>query len=70
MKKKVYAGVRSRGKAEALVEKFGDRVVPLEIDYTLPGTIKGRRPDRHRQWEIVVSNAGILDSEPMCWPTT
>jgi len=57
--KKVYAGVRSRGKAEALVEKFGDRVVPLEIDYTLPGTIKDAARTA-TDVEIVVSNAGIL----------
>ena len=30
---KVYAGVRSLDKAEALVAEFGEKVVPIEIDY-------------------------------------
>ncbi|MAV84808.1 MAG: short-chain dehydrogenase, partial [Puniceicoccaceae bacterium] len=33
---KVYAGVRTLGKAEALVAEFGEKVVPVEIDYDKP----------------------------------
>ena len=32
---KVYAGVRTLDKADALVAQFGEKVVPVDIDYDL-----------------------------------
>ena len=56
---KVYAGVRSLNKAEALVEEFGEKVVPIEIEYENPASIMeaaGSADDV----QVVVSNAGVL----------
>ena len=36
---KVYAGVRTLDKADALVAQFGEKVVPVDIDYDKPEDI-------------------------------
>ena len=43
---KVYAGVRSLNKAEALVAEFGEKIVPIKIDYENPASIKVSRKGR------------------------
>ena len=56
---KVYAGVRTLDKADALVAQFGEKVVPVDIDYDKPASIKAAAKtagDAH----VVVSNAGVL----------
>jgi NAD(P)-dependent dehydrogenase (short-subunit alcohol dehydrogenase family) len=56
---KVYAGVRSQNKAEALVEEFGEKVVPIEIEYENPASIKAAAESAD-DVQVVVSNAGVL----------
>ena len=56
---KVYAGVRSLDKAETLVAEFGEKVVPIVIDYERPVTIKAAA-ESAGDVQVVVSNAGIL----------
>ena len=56
---KVYAGVRSLDKAEALVAEFGEKVVPIEIDYENPASIKAAAKIAD-DVQVVVSNAGVL----------
>ncbi len=56
---KVYAGVRSLNKAEALVAEFGEKVVPIEIDYDKPASIKAAA-EIADDVQVVVSNAGVL----------
>lgn len=56
---KVYAGVRTLDKADELVAQFGEKVVPVDIDYDKPASIKAAAKtagDAH----VVVSNAGVL----------
>ena len=56
---KVYAGVRSLNKAEALVAEFSEKVVPIEIDYENPASIKVAA-EIADDVQVVVSNAGVL----------
>ena len=56
---KVYSGVRSLNKAEALVAEFGEKVVPIEIDYGNPASIKAAAKSAS-DVQVVVSNAGVL----------
>ncbi len=56
---KVYAGVRSVEKAQPLVGEFGDKVVPLVIDYGDPASISAAAGEVG-DVQVVVSNAGIL----------
>ncbi len=57
--KKIYAGVRSLEKADALVEAHGEKIVPIEIDYEKPETIEAAAKVAS-DVEVVVSNAGVL----------
>lgn len=57
--KKIYAGVRSPDKADILVDQYGDKIVPVKIDYNDPGSFAKAANDI-KDVEIVVSNAGIL----------
>lgn len=57
--KKIYAGVRSIDKADALVAEHGDKIVPIEIDYEKPETIQAAAKIAD-DVEVVVSNAGVL----------
>ncbi|PXA04571.1 short-chain dehydrogenase [Coraliomargarita sinensis] len=56
---KIYAGVRAADKAESLVAEHGDKIIPIEIDYEKPETIKAAAKTAG-DVEVVVSNAGIL----------
>ena len=59
---KVYAAVRNLDSAKALVDEFGDKIVPLHIDLARPETIK-EAPLAASDVEIVINNAGILHNE-------
>lgn len=56
---KIYVGVRSKDKAEQLVQAHGDRIVPIEIDYEKPESIRAAA-EAASDVEVVVSNAGVL----------
>lgn len=56
---KVYVGVRSLDKADALVAAHGDKIIPIEIDYDKPETITAAAQTAS-DVEVVVSNAGVL----------
>ncbi|NES98993.1 MAG: SDR family oxidoreductase [Sphaerospermopsis sp. SIO1G2] len=59
--KKVYAAVRNLGSATPLVEKYGDRVVPVQIDLADPESITAAAQVT-QDVEIVVNNAGAFDA--------
>ncbi|SFW30820.1 Short-chain dehydrogenase [Nitrosovibrio sp. Nv17] len=56
---RVYAAVREPEAARPLVERHGDRVVPLRLDLTLPGTI-AEAAESARDVQVVVNNAGVF----------
>lgn len=56
-----YAGVRTLGSAQALIDRFGDRVVELQIDLNDPESIKAAA-QRANDVEIVINNAAILEN--------
>ena len=58
---KLYAAVRNPASAQGLVDEYGDRVVPVELDLSKPDTITAAAQvasDAH----IVVNNGGVLKS--------
>ncbi len=57
--KKVYAAVRNVDSAKPLVEKYGDKVVPIEMDLGKPDTITAAS-QKATDVELVVNNAGVL----------
>ena len=57
---KVYAAVRNLASADELVERYGDRVVPIEFDLNRPETATSTA-EAASDVNIVVSNAGIND---------
>ncbi len=57
---KVYAAVRNLSSVDELVEKYGDRVVPIEYDLTKPETA-AQAAKVATDVNLVVSNAGVLD---------
>jgi len=59
---KVYAGARRTDSLRPLVEAYGERVVPVEIDLTRPETITAAAA-LATDVEIVVNNAGMLNVE-------
>ncbi len=62
---KVYAAVRRLNSATPLVEAFGDRVVPIQIDLTAPRSITDAAKVA-QDVQIVVNNAGVLtNSSPL-----
>ena len=56
--RKVYAGARRTESLTGLVEEFGDRVVPLELDVTDPEQVRAAA-DAARDVQILVNNAGV-----------
>ena len=56
---KVYAAVRNPESALALVEKYGDKVIPLRLDLSQPKSIISAA-EIANDVEIVVNNAGVL----------
>ena len=56
---KLYAAVRDMDSAAPLIEKYGDKVVPIRLDLEEPGTISAAARTAFDA-EVVVSNAGVL----------
>lgn len=56
---KVYAAVRKLESAAPLVEKYGDKVVPIYIDLAEPQSITAAAQTAS-DTEVVVNNAGVL----------
>ncbi len=56
---KVYAGVRSLDTAKPLVDKYGDKIVPIQIDLDKPETITAAAAAAG-DVQVVVNNAGVL----------
>lgn len=56
---KVYAAVRNLASADDLVEQFGGKVVPVELDLTRPDTI-GAAAQSADDVTLVINNAGAL----------
>ncbi len=56
---KVYAAVRDPASAAALVEIYGDKVVPIELDLTKPATIAAAAKTAG-DVSLVINNAGVL----------
>ncbi len=56
---RLYAAVRRPESAGSLVDAYGDRVVPLELDLAKPDTI-AKAAEAASDVQIVVNNGGIL----------
>lgn len=56
---KVYAAVRVLESASSLVQKHGERVVPIQIDLGKPETIAAAA-EKTKDVQVVVNNAGVL----------
>jgi len=55
----VYAAVRDPSSVSALIDEYGDRVVPLEFDLTKPELIE-KAAKEASDVALVVNNAGVL----------
>lgn len=58
---KVYAAVRNLGTASPLVQEYGERVVPVQLDLGEPRTIAAAAKTA-KDVQVVVNNAGVLRS--------
>ncbi|MBB3204365.1 NAD(P)-dependent dehydrogenase (short-subunit alcohol dehydrogenase family) [Rhodopirellula rubra] len=56
---KVYAAVRDLDSASSLVEKYGDRVVPIRVDLDDSASIKSAA-EKASDVDVVVNNAGVM----------
>ena len=56
---KIYAAVRTLGAAAPLVEAYGDRIVPIQIDVGEPAMIAAAAVQA-QDVQVVVNNAGVL----------
>jgi NAD(P)-dependent dehydrogenase (short-subunit alcohol dehydrogenase family) len=56
---KVYAAVRNVDSAAPLIQEYGDQVVPVSIDLSIPETIK-QAAQVAADAQIIINNAGIL----------
>ncbi len=62
---KVYAAVRNLASVDELMERYGDRVVPIEFDLNRPETVAAAA-EIATDVNLVVSNAGINNiSDPL-----
>lgn len=57
--KKVYAAVRSLDSASPLIEKYGDKVIPIQIDLGEPEIIT-IAAEQTKDVQVVINNAGVL----------
>lgn len=57
---RIYAGARNLESLNVLVSEYGDRIVPLHIDYNVPATITAAA-EQATDVDIVVNNAGMLN---------
>ena len=58
---KVYAAVRNPETVTALVEKYGDKIVPVKIDLADPESIVAAA-QQATDVQVVVNNAGVLQA--------
>ena len=56
--KKVYAGARNPDSLSALVEEYGDRVVPLALDVTNENQVRQAAGDA-KDVNLLINNAGV-----------
>ncbi len=56
---KVYAAVRNLTSVEPLVQRYGERVVPVHLDLADPGSIV-EAARQSADVEVVINNAGVL----------
>ena len=56
---KIYAAVRSLDSASPLVEKYGNKVVPIYIDLAEPQSISAAA-EKAQDVQVVINNAGVL----------
>ena len=62
---KVYTAVRNLASVDELIERYGDRIVPIEFDLTRPETTVAAA-EVANDVNLVVSNAGVLNvSDPL-----
>ena len=62
---KIYAAVRNLNSAIPIVERYGGRVVPVQLDLTKPETIIAAA-ETAQDVQVVVNNAGVfIASTPM-----
>lgn len=62
---KIYAAVRNLNSVIPIVARYGDRVVPVQLDLTKPETIMAAA-ETARDVQVVVNNAGVfIASTPM-----
>lgn len=59
---KVYAAARNTAQLDELVAKYGDRIVPVELDVTNPEQVSAAATIASDA-SIVVNNAGFLDGK-------
>jgi NAD(P)-dependent dehydrogenase (short-subunit alcohol dehydrogenase family) len=58
--RRVYAGTREQGRADALVEQFGDTVVPIVIDVTDEESVRSAAAAA-ADVNLLINNAGVLN---------
>ncbi len=58
--KKVYAGARNTNLLNDLKEKYGERLVPLELDVTSDESI-AKAAELASDVEVLINNAGVFD---------
>ena len=56
---KIYAAVRDTASAQGLVDTYGEKIVPIELDLTKPATITAAAAQAS-DVDLVVNNAGVL----------
>ncbi len=62
---KIYTAVRDLSSVDELIERYGDRIVPIEFDLTRPDTTVAAAVVA-KDVNLVVSNAGVLNiSDPL-----
>lgn len=66
---KVYAAVRDPGKAQPLVDSYGAKIVPVELDLTRDDLI-ATAASKCQDVFVVVNNAGVLKTTSVLSPET
>ena len=62
---KVYTAVRDQSSVASMVERYGDRIIPIEYDLTRPETAAAAAKAA-ADVNLVVSNAGVVNvSDPL-----
>ena len=56
---KVYAAARNPESIQPLIDQYGDRVVPLELDLSVPETVE-RGAAAASDVDLVINNGGVL----------